>query len=91
MASLRVLVIGDTILDEYQYCEPMGKSNKDPALTALYHSCDLFAGGALAVANHVAGFADEVHIVSVLGENDSHETFIRAQLLPNVKSRVHLP
>lgn len=86
MGPLRVLVVGDTILDEYQYCEPMGKSNKDPALTALYQSRDLFAGGALAVANHVAGFADEVHLISVLGEKDSQESFIRSQLLPNVRA-----
>jgi rfaE bifunctional protein kinase chain/domain len=86
MAQLRVLVIGDTILDEYQYCEPMGKSNKDPALTALYQSRDLFAGGVLAVANHAAGFAGEVRLVSVLGEDDPQETFIHSQLLSNIQT-----
>jgi rfaE bifunctional protein kinase chain/domain/rfaE bifunctional protein nucleotidyltransferase chain/domain len=84
MASLNVLVIGDTILDEYQYCEAIGKSSKDPVLTVKYQSKDLFAGGILAVANHVANFAGKVDLVTTLGEQDSYEEFIRSQLLPNI-------
>lgn len=84
MASLNVLIIGDTILDEYQYCEAIGKSSKDPVLAVKYKSHDLFAGGVLAVANHVANFAGNVQLVTVLGEQDSREDFIRSQLHPNV-------
>lgn len=83
MASLNVLVIGDTILDEYQYCEAIGKSSKDPVLAVKYKSHDLFAGGALAVANHVANFTKTVQLVTVLGEQNSYEGFIRSQLQPN--------
>jgi rfaE bifunctional protein kinase chain/domain/rfaE bifunctional protein nucleotidyltransferase chain/domain len=84
MASLNVLVIGDTILDEYQYCEAIGKSSKDPILAVKYQSQDMFAGGVLAVANHVANFAGKVQLVTILGEQASYEDFIRSQLLPNV-------
>jgi rfaE bifunctional protein kinase chain/domain/rfaE bifunctional protein nucleotidyltransferase chain/domain len=84
MAKLNVLVIGDTILDEYQYCEAIGKSSKDPVLALKYQSHDLFAGGVLAVANHVANFANSVKLVTVLGERDSHEDFIRSQLKSNI-------
>jgi rfaE bifunctional protein kinase chain/domain/rfaE bifunctional protein nucleotidyltransferase chain/domain len=84
MASLNVLVIGDTILDEYQYCEAIGKSSKDPVLTVKYQSRDIFAGGVLAVANHVAGFVDNITLATVLGERESHQEFIQSQLLSNV-------
>ncbi len=84
MASLKVLVIGDTILDEYQYCDAIGKSSKDPVIALKYRSHDLFAGGVLAVANHVANFVDQVRLVTILGEKDDHEPFIRSQLRPNV-------
>jgi len=84
MASLNVLVIGDTILDEYQYCNAIGKSSKDPALAVKYKFHDLFAGGVLAVANHVANFANSVDLVTVIGECESHEEFIRSQLHPNI-------
>lgn len=84
MSSLKVMVIGDTILDDYQYCEAIGKSSKDPVLALLYRSNELFAGGSLAVANHVANFANEVKLVTVLGEYDRHEDFIRKRLKPNI-------
>ncbi len=82
--DLKVLVIGDTILDEYQYCEAIGKSSKDPTLALRYQSHDLFAGGVLAVANHVANFASSVQLVTFIGDQDSRELFIRQQLHANV-------
>jgi bifunctional ADP-heptose synthase (sugar kinase/adenylyltransferase) len=85
MSSLDVLIIGDAILDDYQHCTAIGKSSKDPTLALKYQSHDLFAGGVLAVANHVANFANRVTLVSVLGDQDSQEKFIRSQLQPNIE------
>jgi len=87
MRDLKVLVVGDIIIDEYQFCEAIGKSSKDPALVLKHESSDLFAGGVLAVANHIANFADSVSLVSVIGENEGHEEFIRSQLNGNISSR----
>ncbi len=84
ISSLNVLVIGDTILDEYQYCAAIGKSSKEPALALKYESHDLFAGGVLAIANHVANFVSKVQLVTVLGEKDSYEDFIQSQLRSNI-------
>ncbi|MEW5725622.1 MAG: PfkB family carbohydrate kinase, partial [Thermodesulfobacteriota bacterium] len=84
LAELKVLVLGETILDEYQFCSALGKSSKEPILALQYQSHDVFAGGVLAVANHVAGFARQVKLVTALGEVDSHEAFIRSQLKENV-------
>jgi len=84
MSDLKVLVIGDTIIDEYVYCNAIGKSSKDPTLALKYQSNDLFAGGVLAVANHVSNFAKTVQLKTVIGTKDSHESFIRSQLNTNV-------
>ena len=84
MKNLNVLIIGDTILDEYHYCEAIGKSSKDPVLALKYQSHDVFAGGVLAVANHVENFVNSVKLVTVIGDEDSHEGYIRAQLKSNV-------
>lgn len=89
MATLRILVVGDTILDAYQYCEPLGKSTKDPVLTVLYQSEDLFAGGVLAIANHLANFSDHVDLLTILGGVESHEAFIRKQLHKNVSPQFY--
>ena len=45
-----VLYIGETIIDEYQYCESLGKSGKEPVLAVRYVSDEKFAGGVLATA-----------------------------------------
>lgn len=84
MPDLKVLVIGDTILDEYLYCDPIGMSTKDPVLAVKYNSRDMFAGGVLAVANHVANFAGRVGLATVIGEYDDHREFITSQLNGNV-------
>src|SRR5262245_7024944 len=57
---LKVLVVGETIIDEYAYCEAIGKSGKEPVLATRFLGCDKFGGGVLACANHAASFADHV-------------------------------
>jgi len=84
MQELKVLVIGDTIIDDYHYCNAIGKSSKEPTLALKYQSSDKFAGGIVAVANHVANFAGSVEMATVLGEIDSHEEFIRERLAPGI-------
>ena len=85
MSSLKVLVVGDAILDDYCYCDSIGKSKKDPVLALQYRSNDLFIGGALDVANQAAQYAGEVTLATVLGERDSHDKFIRERLRSNVQ------
>jgi bifunctional ADP-heptose synthase (sugar kinase/adenylyltransferase) len=87
--DLRVLVVGEAIIDQYHYCETMGKSGKEPILATRYLHAETFAGGALAVANHVAAFCDRVAVLTVLGSQggrpDPTEGFVRAHLNPSVE------
>ncbi|MBI3875551.1 MAG: adenylyltransferase/cytidyltransferase family protein [Verrucomicrobia bacterium] len=88
----KVLVIGESIVDEYQFCGVLGKSGKEPVLAALLNRTEQYAGGALAIANHVANFCDEVGLLSALGAVDSREEFVRSKLLTNVRADfIHLP
>ncbi len=83
--DLRVLVIGEPIIDEYNFCSVMAKANKDPVLAARHLLTEKYAGGALAIANHVSNFCNQVGLLSMLGEVDSHEDFIRSKLNPNIQ------
>jgi len=83
--SLRVLAVGEAIVDEYQYVETIGKSGKEPILAARYVSEERFAGGVLAVANQLAAAVDDVVALTCLGTRDSHEEFIRRSLRSNVR------
>ena len=87
VSSLKVLVVGEAIIDEYLFCDGLGKSTKDPVLAFQYRSTETYAGGSLAVANHVAGFCREVGLLTVLGESDRAEDFVRQALRPNVTPR----
>lgn len=83
-SDLKVLLVGETIIDEYEYCEVMGKSGKEPILAARHLKTERSAGGSVAVANHLAAFCDHVHLLTFLGTINSHEQFIRSNLNPKV-------
>ncbi|MBF0213708.1 MAG: adenylyltransferase/cytidyltransferase family protein [Magnetococcales bacterium] len=87
MQRLKVLVIGDTIVDDYHYVTAIGKSSKDPILALKHLSSDQFAGGAMAIANQVARFVHSVELLTVLGGQESHEPFLRASLAENLTAR----
>lgn len=82
--TLKVLVVGEAIIDEYQYCEAIGKSSKEPMLAVKRLSTEIFAGGVLAAANHLANFSDHVGILTLLGDQRSHEHFIKDNLNPEI-------
>lgn len=84
ITKLKILVIGDTIIDQYHYCSPLGKSAKENIVVNKYLSKEYFAGGTLATANHVAQLCDNVELVTVLGEKNSFADFIFA----NIDSRI---
>ena len=84
LRQLKVLVIGEAIIDEYSYCVPLGKAPKESVISTKHVRLERQAGGALACANHVAGFCGEVDLVAGLGAPDSQEGFIRGRLKRNV-------
>jgi rfaE bifunctional protein nucleotidyltransferase chain/domain len=91
MQKLRVLVVGDSIIDEYRYAVLLGRPSKERISKVRVTSSETFAGGAIAVANILAGFCDEVGFASVIGCKDpdagaKYEKFIRDRLAPNVNS-----
>jgi rfaE bifunctional protein kinase chain/domain len=87
LKGLKVLVVGDGIVDEYHYCESMGKSTKANIIVNRYLENEVFAGGAFAIANHVSSLCSEVQLVTLLGKENSREDFISKNLKPNVKTK----
>jgi rfaE bifunctional protein nucleotidyltransferase chain/domain len=85
LGKLNVLVVGDAIIDQYHYVSPLGQTGKGNVLAVQYESEEQFAGGSLAVANHISQFAHSVTLLTGLGEVDSHEDFIREKLNPTIK------
>ncbi len=84
LQSLRVLVVGDAIIDEYQYVEPLGQSGKGVHLTAKLLEKEIFLGGALIIANHLSSFVKEVTLLTGIGASCPHTPHLVQKLAPNV-------
>jgi len=82
--KLKVLLIGETIIDEYVFVTAKGRATKDPILSTGYISDERYLGGVLAPARHLSEFIDEVHVISILGELNTNSEFILSQLKSNI-------
>lgn len=72
MRSLRVCVIGDTIVDDYIQCDPLGMSQEDPTIVVTPILTKRFIGGAAIVAAHARHLgAKSVDFLSVVGEDEA--------------------
>jgi rfaE bifunctional protein kinase chain/domain len=68
-AGLKVVVIGDLIVDEYLTCDPLGMSREDPTIVVTPIHADRFVGGAGIVAGHARGLGADVQFFSVANED----------------------
>lgn len=88
LKDMKVLLVGDGIIDEYFYTVSLGRSSKANLVVNKYLSHEVFAGGAFAIANHLASICEHVHLVSLIGSLDSREEFIRNNLKAGVKAEL---
>ena len=65
--GVRALVVGELIVDEYIYCDPLGMSQEDPTIVVTPMETQRFIGAAGIVAGHLAGLGAEVNFVSIVG------------------------
>ena len=72
-SDLNILVIGDTIIDEYITCDAIGMSQEDPTIVVTPISNKKFIGGAAIVASHAKTLGANVSYVSVLGDDENFE------------------
>lgn len=79
LSGLRVLVIGDLIVDEYITCDPLGMSQEDPTIVVTPIEQRRFIGGAAIVAAHAKGLGADVQYLSVCGVDETAD-FARESL-----------
>ena len=84
MKNLKVLVIGETIIDEYNFCEALGKSGKDPFLVFRDIKTERYLGGAIAISKHLSQFCKKIKLLSVLGEKKEYLREIKNGLPKNI-------
>lgn len=69
--GMRVLVVGDLIIDDYITCDPLGMSQEDPTIVVTPIETKTFVGGAGVVAAHSRGLGAEVSYCSVVGRDEA--------------------
>ena len=78
--QLKVLVIGEIIIDKYTYCDVHGLMSKDMGYSARLESSEEYLGGAAAVARHLASFTPNVTLLSVVGSESAMQERIQEEL-----------
>ena len=61
--KLNVLILGEIIIDQYFFCETLGKSGKDPVLQMHEQENEVYLGGAAAIAGNVSQFCNNVTLM----------------------------
>lgn len=64
VTNSKVLILGETIIDEYIYCDALGKVTKDPLIAFEKRTKQMQLGGVLAVAKHFGGLGISSHVIS---------------------------
>ena len=75
----RLIVLGDTIVDQYAACEAIGMSAEAPVVVVRELERKNFIGGAAVVAAHISALGAKCDFISVVG-NDSTAELVREQL-----------
>lgn len=79
-AKLKVLVVGDIIIDEYVFCSVQGLTSKDAVISARYDYLERYTGGALAIARHIASFTDSVTFCALSGAEEELSIYMQEEL-----------
>ncbi len=74
-----LLVIGDTIVDQYVACDALGMSAEAPVIVVRELESREYVGGAAIVAAHVQALGAKCHYFSVVGE-DANASLVDREL-----------
>ena len=78
-SNRRLLVVGDTIVDQYAACEPLGMSAEAPVVVVRELETQEYVGGAGIVAAHVRALGAECSYLSIVGQ-DQPGDFVRNEM-----------
>lgn len=80
--KLKVLVIGDIIIDKYIFLDALGMSREDPTIVTKKINENFFLGGAGIVALHASALGADVKLVSAVDKN-KYRNFVEKNLTKN--------
>jgi rfaE bifunctional protein nucleotidyltransferase chain/domain len=82
---LKVLVVGDVIIDKYTYCNVQGIMSKDMGYSARVSHTEEYLGGAIAITRHLATFTDDITLMSITGNEENVRRRLFNELADNIQ------
>jgi len=83
--KLKILVIGESIIDKFIFCTALGKSGKEAILNLEKNLEKEVLGGVGAIGNHLSDFGKKIDIITYLGSFNDKKSFILKNLKKNIK------
>ena len=72
-SRVKILVVGDTIVDQYVACDALGMSSEAPVIVARELETQEYLGGAAVVASHLQSLGVDCNYLSVVGADATAE------------------
>jgi bifunctional ADP-heptose synthase (sugar kinase/adenylyltransferase) len=69
--GMRMVVVGDYILDRYHSCDATGVAAESPMMSLRLLKSDDFDGGAAIIASHLAGLGCEPTLITAVTDDES--------------------
>jgi rfaE bifunctional protein nucleotidyltransferase chain/domain len=85
-SNLKVMIVGDIIIDEYVFCDIQGLMSKDRGFSAKYLGKEIYLGGVLAISKHISEFVQKATVCGILGTNSN----IHSMILNDLSSKLLL-
>ena len=87
LANSNILILGEAIIDEYIYCDALGKVTKDPLIAFEKRIKHEHFGGVLAVAKHFSGLGINANVITKWADTD--QDFIMSEADSNKKINIY--
>lgn len=88
ISNLKVLVVGDVIIDKYTYCHVQGTMTKDVGYSAREQHSEEYLGGSAVIARHLSSFSDNVTLMSIIGSEEEMRLRFFDELADNMQLKL---
>jgi bifunctional ADP-heptose synthase (sugar kinase/adenylyltransferase) len=89
VSRLKVAVVGEPIVDTYVFCHPESISSKSPSISARYLYQESYAGGSLAVANHLSDFVEDLSLYFTHGNEDYFNELVESKIDSRIRVKAY--
>ena len=77
-------VLGESIIDEYVFCQAIGKSGKESYMVFQEQKSENYCGGVLSIAQNISALSQKVNLLTQLGNEKKYVNKIKKELRNNV-------